>query len=103
MNIKENLSQLSNQKKNLYYWAGIVLLADLYLIIVNAVSFAQTGQCRNYMMLGSSLHACTLSEFVKFGWAWLSFNNVLIFLPAVLTMVFATQIVDIIFAKDKQR
>jgi hypothetical protein len=102
MSLKENWQGLSKQKQTAYYWAGIILLIDIALIAQNTMSFAQSGQCRSYMTIGSSLHACSAIEFVKNGWAWLSFTNVLIFLPAILMMVFATQIVDIIFAKNKE-
>jgi hypothetical protein len=101
MSLKEKFQSLSPQKKNTYYWVGVILMIDLALIVQNSISFTQTGECRNYMMLGSAAHACSALEFVKSGWAWLSFMNVLVFLPAVATMVFATQIVDIIFAKKQ--
>ncbi len=77
------------------------MLIDATVIAQHSIGFAQTGQCRDYMILGSAAHACTIGEFVRNGWAWLSFTNVLIFLPAVLTMMFATQIVDVVFAKKK--
>src|SRR6185369_7451072 len=98
MNIKENWNKLSKQKKNIYYWAGIVILIDLMIVTQNSISYSKTGECRNYMIIGSALHNCSAFEFIKNGWAWLSFTNVLLFLPAIATMVFATRIVDVIFA-----
>lgn len=101
MNIKENWNKLSKQRRTIYYWAGLVLLIDLVVTAQNFVQYSQTGQCRNYMIIGSALHSCSAFEFIKSGWAWLSFTNVLIFLPAIATMIFATRIVDVIFTKDK--
>ena len=102
MNIKETWENLPrNQKKNIYYWLSLILAIDVVVAAQNIFKFAQSGLCRNYMVFGSQLHACSLFEFIKNGWAWLSFTNVLIFLPAAALMIFATQIVDAVFAKKK--
>src|SRR5690348_3774594 len=101
MSLKEKFQNQTNTKKNIYYWAAVFGLIDLYLIAQQSFNYFSTGQCRNYMVFGSAAHACSLFEFIKNGWAWLSFTNVLIFLPAAATMIFASQIVDIVFAKKK--
>ena len=102
MSLKEKFQNQTNTKKNIYYWATLFGIIDLYLIAQQSINYFYTGQCRNYMVFGSQLHACSLFEFIKNGWAWLSFTNVLIFLPAAALMIFATQVVDSIFAKKKE-
>ncbi len=102
MNTKENIKQIfQNQKKNIYYWVGFILLIVIGISLYQSAQFAQTGQCRNYMYFGSVLHNCSLFEFVKYGWGWMSFTTIFIFTPAASLMVIATWAVDTVFAKSK--
>lgn len=102
MHLKEKLNQLSKNKKNTIYWIGIILLINLFLVVQHATLFAKTGQCRNYMAFGSEMHLCTWAEFIKYGHGWLAFTNLFLLLPAASIMVFASNIVDVIFAKPKE-
>lgn len=102
MSLKEKFQNLPSKQKEIYYWAAVIGIIDFSLIAYQSFQFFTTNQCRNYMTLGSQLHNCSAFEFIKNGWAWLSFSNVMLFLPAALIMIFASQILTIVFAKNKQ-
>lgn len=102
MNLKEKLSNLpQNQKKNIIYWLAIILVVDLIIVGQHIYQYWQTGMCRNYMVISSPLHSCTALEFAKNGWAWLSFADVFVFLPAAVIMIMASVVVEEVFGKKE--
>src|SRR5258708_36149065 len=102
MDIKKILQKfLQNQKKNIIYWAGLIAVIDIFLITKNILEFSQIHQCRNYMFFGSLLHNCSAFEFVKYGWGWISFTNILLFLPAAAFMVLVTATLDQVLPKQE--
>jgi len=102
MNIKESLSNFSqNQKKNILYWLSVVAFVNIIIAVQAVYKFASTGLCRNYIILGSNLHSCSAFEFTKNGWAWITYTDVFIFIPAAIMMIMASKIVDTLFAKNE--
>ena len=101
MNIKETWSKLSNQKKNIMYWVGVILFINLMLALPQIWQFLQTGHCRDFMTIGSQTQSCTTAQFVKNGHAWLSFTNLFLLIPAAAIMMSASKIIDVVFAKKK--
>lgn len=87
------------QKKSIYYWAIVILIIDAVLAAQHITLYLQSGQCRNYLSAGSAMHACSLGEFVKYGWQWISFADTFLFIPAVTIMIVTTYVVDQVFAK----
>jgi hypothetical protein len=102
MNLKEKWENINQkQKKSIYYWALLIVAIDTILIAQQSVNFAQTGMCRNYMEFGSLLQSCTLFEFVKYGWSWVSFTTTFVLIPAAAFMMVANYVVDLVFVKNK--
>jgi hypothetical protein len=99
MNKEKWVEFYGKQKKNIMYWGIIILLVDLFLIAQQAMQFAQTGQCRTYMDMGSKLASCSTGEFVKYGWQWISFTDTFLLIPAAVLMIVATYAVDMVFVK----
>jgi hypothetical protein len=103
MQIKENWLKLSQNKRTLYYWGGIFVLADVVIISQHIARYLHSGQCQNILSWSSSLQNCSAFEFIRFGFAGLGFINLAVFAPLVIGMYFITKLVDTIFAKNEER
>ena len=73
-------------KKTLHYWAVLFAILNLATAAPQITHFLQTGLCRNYLEFGSSFQACSLAEFTRYGWSWVSVVNLLLFAPAAVFM-----------------
>src|SRR4051812_26211749 len=101
MQIKETWAKLTQNKRTLYYWAAVFLMADVMIISQHIAQYLHTKQCQNIFSSGG-LQTCSMFGFLKFGTASLGLINLMVFVPLIFGMYFLTKLVDIVFAKNQE-
>ncbi|MCL5667261.1 MAG: hypothetical protein M1383_05840 [Patescibacteria group bacterium] len=89
---------LENQKSNISNIFILLGLVDVLFAAFFLPQYLHTRQFRNYMVFGSPMQAESWLQFLKFGWGWLAFADIFLFLPVIVISMILPHMLELLAA-----